>query len=292
MPTRSLPLLTAGPHGSRSRMTCTYRCGNACDHPEPNPTAGTHVRELLRAAVARRSLLGAAAAGSAGLVVGGAGNAATAARRSVVGELTFAPVAPNKRDNVTVPVGYDFDVVAGWGDKVVEGAPRFDVYEQTPEAQAQQFGYNCDYVTVQPIPGRRRRFALVVNHEYTDEVLMFPAGVYSDNQIRRIAMMAHGLSVVEIKRGARQGSYQRVRPARTSINRRIHLDTPFELTGPAAGAHRLRTAADPTGTRVMGTLNNCSGGVTPWGTVLSAEENFNYYFEASDGLDPALLGEL
>ena len=293
MPSRPLPLVAvAAPHGSRSRMTCTYRCGNACDHPAPNVSGNTHIRELLSAAIARRSLLGGAAASSAALMVGGLANPGIATAvtgtgvAQPVGELTFGPVAPNKRDNVTVPVGYDYDVLVGWGDKVVEGAPRFDVFDQTPEAQAQQFGYNCDYVTVRPIPGKRGRFALVVNHEYTDENLMFPTGRYTANQVRRIAMMAHGMSVVEIERGRQPGSYQRVRPTNTSINRRITVDTPFEVTGPAAGAARLKTRADRTGTRVLGTLNNCAGGETPWGTVLSGEENFNQYFEASDGLDP------
>jgi len=115
---------------------------------------------------------------------------------------------------------------------------------------------------------------------------MFPTGVYSDNEVRRIAMMAHGMSVVEIKRGRRPGSYERVRPANTSLNRRITVDTEFELTGPAAGHDRLKTSEDRTGRRVLGTLNNCAGGTTPWGTVLSGEENFNQYFEASRGIDP------
>ena len=290
MPMASLPIVAArGPHGSRSRMTCTYRCGNACDRPEPNRSGNGHIKDLLQRAIARRSLLGGAGAGSAALVLGGLGNPAAAGAapgRAGVGALTFQPVAPNVRDNVTVPVGYDYDLLAGWGDPVEQGAAPFDVYDQSPAAQAKQFGYNCDYVSVLPIPGSPGRFSLVVNHEYTDEELMFPTGVYSDNEVRRVAMMAIGMSVVEIERGARDGSYRRVPVSRSTLNRRLTVSTPFEVTGPAAGAARLKTTADPTGTRVLGTLNNCAGGYTPWGTVLSGEENFDDFFEASNGLDP------
>jgi secreted PhoX family phosphatase len=189
-------------------------------------------------------------------------------------------VAPNKRDNVTVPIGYDYDVVVKWGDRVLPGAPRFDAYNQTPKAQAQQFGYNCDYVAMLRT-GKRGRAVLVVNNEYTNEELMFPSGRYSPNEIRRISIQAHGMSVVEIRRGRRSGSWEQVPVEQTTLNRRITGDSPMRMVGPAAGAWRLRTSSDPTGRHALGTLNNCAGGTTPWGTVLSGEENFNQYFDIS-----------
>jgi secreted PhoX family phosphatase len=84
------------------------------------------------------------------------------------------------------------------------------------------------------------------------------------------------MSVIEIRKN-RSGRWSIV--GNSPFNRRISLsETVMRVQGPAAGHDRLKTKADPTGTRVIGTMNNCAGGKTPWGTVLTAEENFNQYF--------------
>ena len=219
----------------------------------------------------------------------------TSAARQQPGELTFDPVPPNSVDDVIVPNGYDYEVLVRWGEPILPGAPKFDFDNQTAEAQAQQFGYNCDYVAFFPLRGRGRRSArglLVVNHEYTNSELMFrdfdPTGTDPEDLARiQIELMAHGMSVIEIRRPGRRG-YRVVR--NSPWNRRITAVTPMRLTGPAAGHEWLQTSADPTGRVVLGCLNNCAGGHTPWGTYLSGEENFNQYFVNAGAVqDPAKL---
>ena len=117
---------------------------------------------------------------------------------------------------------------------------------------------------------------------------MFPPATTAEelDEQRRIAMAAHGMSVVQLDR-TRRASRGRTAWA-LRYNRRITASTPFTFTGPAAGTALLQTVADPTGTTVLGTFGNCAGGTTPWGTVLSGEENFNGYFRAA-GTSPADL---
>jgi uncharacterized protein len=89
-----------------------------------------------------------------------------------------------------------------------------------------------------------------------------------------IEMMAHGGGVIEV---IKDDGQWRVVPD-SQYARRITVATEMAIAGPAAGHELLKTSADPTGTRVLGMLNNCAGGKTPWGTWLSAEENFHGYF--------------
>ena len=272
-------------------MTCRYRCGDACSHEAPNRSDGEYFGDIAAQAISRRSLLKGGAAAAVVLTVGRFGTTdALAAVGSDGAPLTFASVPPNTIDDVIVPNGYDYKVTARWGDPIFTNAPDFDFENQTARAQAQQFGYNCDYVTFIPLTNDnrgRKRGLLVVNHEYTDSELMFrdfdPAGTSPQDLERiQIELMAHGMSVVEVVRPEGRGAYRIRRSSR--FNRRITAKTRMRLTGPAAGHDWMKTSSDPSGTVVRGTLNNCAGGTTPWGTVLSAEENFNQYFVNADAV--------
>ncbi|NJP99320.1 PhoX family protein [Streptomyces zingiberis] len=293
---RMLPLIGSHP-GGRSAMTCRYRCGDACFHEAPNTSSNAYAGDVIAEALSRRSVLRAgtvvtltSAAGAAGLTnAQGAGAAVPAASAATPAAgsghpgaaargLRFTPVAPNTTDAVTIPRGYEQQVVIRWGEPILRGAPDFDPARQSARAQAGQFGYNNDFLTLLPLPGERGHRLLVANHEYTDEELMF-AGYDPERPTREqveIAWAAHGMSVVVVAEERRGGALTPVR--RHRLNRRITATTPFRLTGPAAGGKLLRTSADPRGTEVLGTLNNCAGGTTPWGTVLSGEENVNQYF--------------
>ncbi|MCI2418879.1 PhoX family phosphatase [Saccharopolyspora sp. K220] len=271
---RLLPLLSTG----RARVTCRYRCGDQCAGHPPNPTANPYFGDLLQNVLSRRGLLraGAVAAASAAVLPAIAARPAAAAPGRPPG-LDFTPVQPNSADAVVVPEGYQQQVVLRWGDPILPGAPEFDFDNQTPEAQERQFGYNNDFCALLPLTDDRR--LMVNNHEYTTEEFLF-RGYDPENPTQqqvRVAWAAHGLSVVVLE--TRDGAPKAVLDP---LNRRITLNTPFELRGPAAGSELLRTPADPTGTRSFGTMNNCSGGVTPWGTILSGEENIHFYFANAD----------
>jgi secreted PhoX family phosphatase len=180
--------------------------------------------------------------------------------------------------------GYNAQVLLRWGDPITADAPEFDVMNQTAEAQLQQFGYNNDYVGFTALNDEGTRGLLCVNHEYTNEEVMFPGLGRQDKDgfasmtkaLVDIEMAAHGGTVVEIAQGA-DGAWSVVRDS--ALNRRITpLNTEMTFSGPAAGHARMQTNADPAGMTVIGTVNNCAGGMTPWGTYLMAEENFHGYF--------------
>jgi secreted PhoX family phosphatase len=291
-----LPLIgtPSGSHpGGRSALTCRYRCGDACFHEVPNTSSNAYVGDVVAGALSRRSALRAAAVVTVAAATGSAAVVAAAphaeahpvpnaeagpARTGAARGLRFTPVAPNTADAVTVPDGYRQNVVVRWGDPILRGAPAFDPENQTAAAQAGQFGYNNDFLALLPLPGEHGRRLLVANHEYTDEVLMF-RGYDPQNPTRRqveVAWAAHGLSALVVEEDKRTGRLTAV--SRHPLNRRVTATTEFRLTGPAAGSKLLKTSADPTGRKVLGTLNNCSGGTTPWGTTLHGEENFNQYF--------------
>ncbi|MGF0317940.1 PhoX family protein [Nocardia fluminea] len=284
---------------ARAALTCEYKCGNACFHEVPNTSDGEYFGDIV-ARLNRRGLIKGGAAVVLGVgavsVLAACGDDGSDTGTTPTGSpgtgTGFTAVAPNKEDAVVIPEGYEQSVLIRWGDAVIEGAPAFDFDKQTPAAAAQQFGYNCDFAGLLPIEGQADKYLLVVSHEYSTEPMMF-RGYNKEAPTREqfdIALASHGLSVVEVHGQSGSG---KLTPAFGKYNRRITATTEFEVKGPAAGSALLKTKADPTGTKVLGTLNNCSGGVTPWGTVLSGEENFNQYFgNAASVTEPAAAARL
>lgn len=295
-PGRLLPLIPTHPAG-RTAMTCLYRCGNACAHDAPNTSDNPYFGDVVSGIVSRRGMLKAGAVlavGAGAVALGGVPAAAdpveSQGNRHRPRGVNFDPVAPNLEDRVVTPDGYQQNIVIRWGDAVLPGAPAFDFANQTAAAQAKQFGFNNDYCGL--IPLSHNRWLMVSNHEYTTEPMLFAgynAASPTEDQVR-IAWAAHGLSVVVIEQD-RRGALHAVVDRR--YNRRVTATSEFTVRGPAASADFLRTSADPTGRKVLGTLNNCSGSVTPWGTVLSGEENFNQYFgNANQVTDPVVAARL
>jgi len=241
--------------------------------------------------------------------------------------LTFKPIEGSNADAIVLPQGYEYDTIIRWGDSLSRHVPDLEtddiengalLHPDAGAQQAMQFGYNCDAVEFFPlIPGTEisGRGFVCCNHEYTQPEMKYPNWplygteipvdddanetrpetpeetnerikqyVQLNPQIVDVELAAHGISVVRVARLGGRWTYFRGSP----FNRRITGETPIELTGPAAGDPLLQTHGDPTGTIVNGTLNNCAGGQTPWGTYLSAEENVDQYFGNFDAYaDPA-----
>jgi hypothetical protein len=250
---------------------------------------------LIAERITRREMMTYLLTGGAGAAVAGLAPeellAATPPGRGV-STLTFrSPRHAIGEDHAVAP-GHAGQVLIRWGDPVLADAPAFDVNRQSAAAQARQFGYNNDFMAFMPLPkgsGASDRGLLCVSHEYTMAELMWP-GLTVQTRAEKVTraqadveIAAHGHSVLEVRKS---GNAWAVVPG-SPYARRITGETEVRLSGPAAGHPRLRTSADPTGTRVLGTLNNCAGGVTPWGTVLIAEENVNTYF----GGEPAMTDE-
>ena len=281
-------------------MASTIRDDDGVVNPSHNP----HLNDLVDAATtqspARRDLLksgfglaslsflglGAAACGSDG------GDSAPVVAPPVVtppkGVISFKSVAASSADTFVVPEGYTAQVLYRWGDPIYTSSPAFkgDASESSLDQEGQS-GDNHDGMQFFPLKnadGTQRSDAgvLAINHEYINPEYFYAPGSDPANWMNpftfekaKKAQAGHGVSIVEVRRKA-DASWEYLRSS--PYNRRITAYTAMQMTGPAAGNDLLKTAADPTGTRALGTANNCANGVTPWGTYLTCEENFNGYF--------------
>ncbi|KEY58153.1 PhoX family phosphatase [Serratia sp. DD3] len=191
--------------------------------------------------------------------------------------LGFKGIAASTADEVVIAPGYKAEVLISWGDPLVNGAAAFDANGGNSAAdQEKQFGDNNDGMSFFPID--KNHGVMAINNEYVNEQYLFAHGgtqAKSLDDVRK-SQAAHGVSIVAVKRIGDSQRWEVERPSR--YNRRITANTEMQFSGPAAGHPQLQTAADPSGLRVLGTLNNCANGKTPWGTYLTCEENFETYF--------------
>ena len=251
---------------------CTLEESNRSSNPSLHDVSDPARRTVLQGGMGlAAAVFFAGTAACAGKPPGGAGP-----------RLGFKGIAASRADALVVPEGYTAQVLAPWGEPVgVAGAmPAWapDASNSAAE-QALQMGMHHDGLQFYPLDGSSTHGLLVMNHEYTDDGLLHAGGMqpWTAQKVAK-SQAAHGISVIEIELEA--GRWQMVRPSRYA--RRFTASTPFAVSGPAAGHALMKTAADPGGRRVLGTLNNCASGMTPWGTCLSGEENWAGYFHPSD----------
>lgn len=196
----------------------------------------------------------------------------------------FKTIPVDMQDRVVVPDGYTAVALAQWGEPigVAGNMPAFKIDgSNTAEEQAVQMGMHHDGLHFYAL-GNAKRGLLVMNHEYVDDGLLHVGGMkdWTAEKVKK-SQNAHGISVIEVEQLGDQWSM--VRPSKFA--RRITANSPFSIGGPAAGHAMMKTAADPAGRTVLGTINNCASGKTPWGTYLSGEENFAFYFGGVDKPD-------
>jgi secreted PhoX family phosphatase len=207
------------------------------------------------------------------------------------------------KDDVVLPEGFTYDVIASWGEKVGDS----------------RFGYNNDYLAL--LETGPNEALLTVNFEYLsattwqqsfqkvigkelpfrqvdkavraaikaikdDKVpglnaYALPEGNPVKEQVKLISregLTDLGLGVIAVKRDA-EGRWSRspsTRDRRVTGISGLTDGRYLKATGPAVAVFRKTSGQgyiDNLGDKIIGTFQNCAGGTTPWGTVLSAEEN-------------------
>jgi secreted PhoX family phosphatase len=254
-----------------------------------SPAQGDTFAQIAAARLTRRGFLGvmASALGAAcATPSGGADPApdALAPKPDATSTLRFAELAHGRDAGLHVSPGHEAQVVIRWGDPVLPGALAFNPQQQRPEDQARQFGMNNDHIAWFSLPPGSEASdhgLLAINHEYSEPPLMFPGSPRPkdlDRAQMEVDLLANGMSIIEVKRG--EDRQWRVVEG-SAYARRITPRTPVRFEGPAAGHTRMQTNDSPDGRAGLGTFGGCAGGVTPWGTVLTAEENVDTFFLGS-----------
>ncbi len=248
------------------------------DNPAERQAINTAFQEVLKKRISKRTLFKNVGLAAIALPLTNIANASN--RASENSSLSFDEIPHGLDKYLHLAKGYSAQVVLSWGDPLFANADKFDPEKQNSSSQLKQFGFNNDFVAYMPISQSVKSSThgvLIVNHEYVNSTMMHPGSPSAFNLQRTqidTEMAAHGLSIVEVEK---QGDEWDTNLA-SNYNRRITPLTAMIFSGPACGHARVKTEFSPQGENCLGTFGNCAGGVTPWGTVLTAEENIQAYY--------------
>ncbi|MGK7950460.1 MAG: PhoX family phosphatase [Xenococcaceae cyanobacterium] len=202
------------------------------------------------------------------------------------------------RDELSLPEEFTYDLIAAWGDRL--GDSRFgynnDYLSLVETATNEGFlTVNFEYIsgatwmeTYPLVIGKELPLAEVKTQIQTegqeDEIDAFSLGDSNllkaqIQEISREGLIDQGMGVISLRRNS-EGKWERTY---SEVDRRITgisgLDNPsqsLKSTGAAVAVFTKKNKLgyeDGLGDRIIGTFQNCAGGTTPWGTVMSAEEN-------------------
>ena len=231
--------------------------------------------------------------------------------------MKFTPVTKSLMDMVSVPAGYSVKVLHATGDTMKTGVAAYsNAGTDDAESFANRVGDQHDGTEIFYIGSNGKskgsytyasgdKVVLAVNNESSAEAhFLHPTGQTSGTAVGKKfdqfgtwplgvrpaseaikEILLHGVTLVEVTldSSGKPTGYN----ATSALNRRITPETVMTVTGPAAELASLKammvTKFDTTGATVRGTLNNCGTGVTPWGTLITCEENWATYFTMPAG---------
>jgi hypothetical protein len=220
---------------------------------------------------------------------GGGSSTTTAATPAATPSLNFSAVPLSQTyDGVTVPEGYQAEILYKLGDPINASTPAylnngtetsasFDFRSGDHHDGMYFFGMGANNKWDKKVSDKG---VLCINHEAITPLFLHTSGPTPASGNRTVVdevqkeFRLHGVSVIEVNKV----NDKFVVNTASSLNRRITTLTPMQINGPLKGNNLLKTKYDPTGNTTRGTVNNCASGYTPWGTYLTCEENWYNYF--------------
>lgn len=280
-----------------------------------NTSSNPHIQDIIAQALASQTRRSFIKGGSAFLTAAAGVSLAGCAsgdddQYTLHTQLSFAAVAKNTADKITLPPGYQYSVIHATGDRLVSSLSAYSNRGTETDDWSRRVGDHHDGVELfhldsagKPTNAMTDRALLAMNHESSADAHFFHANGQTSNGVNgkkydqfgqwdlgvRPGAEAlkeinhHGVSIVEINKGSSGWTYK----LDSAFNRRITPQTVAKIAGPAADLAAIKallaTKYDPSGATSRGTLNNCGTGITPWGTMLTCEENWAVYFSMPKG---------